>query len=248
MTPLRALLLGAIAYAVFLLATLPAAVVAPWVASLSNGQASVSGASGTVWKGSGRVRVSAPGMSFALDEVRWTFWPSRLLAGRAAVSVEAQAGALKAVAEVARSPFAWRIDDLHAQGDASALPTLFPLASAWHPSGTMVAEAAHLTWDGRNATGSASAEWREAALALSAVRPLGSWRATAQGDGRSLKIDLATLAGPLRLAGKGTLALPGRLAFSGEARAEPGRESELKPLLDLIGPRRADGAHALEAR
>ncbi len=78
--------------------------------------------------------------------------------------------------------------------------------------------------------------------------PLGSWRATAVAQDVSAKVSLATIEGPLRLAGGGTLSLPGRLEFSGEARAEPGRERDLEPLLDLLGPRRADGARALEIR
>jgi general secretion pathway protein N len=80
------------------------------------------------------------------------------------------------------------------------------------------------------------------------VRPLGSWRAEAAGEGPAIRFSLATLKGPLRLSGKGTLPVPGRLSFTGEARAEPGRERDLEPLLDLIGPRRPDGARAIEVR
>ena len=63
-----------------------------------------------------------------------------------------------------------------------------------------------------------------------------------------IKVTLATTRGPLSLAGNGTLPLPGRFTFAGEARAEPGRERELEQLLDLLGPRRADGARTLAVR
>ena len=63
-----------------------------------------------------------------------------------------------------------------------------------------------------------------------------------------MKLALSTAKGPLRLAGNGTLAVAGRLAFSGEARGEPGRERELEEVLALLGRRRADGAHAIEIR
>jgi len=52
----------------------------------------------------------------------------------------------------------------------------------------------------------------------------------------------------LRLSGKGTISPPGRLAFSGEARADAQAAKELEPLLLLLGPARADGARALEWR
>jgi hypothetical protein len=80
------------------------------------------------------------------------------------------------------------------------------------------------------------------------VRPLGSWRTEATGEGPAFRLSVATAKGPLRLSGAGKLPLPGRLAFSGEARAEPGRERDLEAILDLIGPRRADGARAIEIR
>jgi hypothetical protein len=60
-----------------------------------------------------------------------------------------------------------------------------------------------------------------------------------------VKVNLATLEGPLRLTGEGTLTPQGRLAFAGEARGEGAAAQSLEPLLDLMGPRRADGARAL---
>jgi hypothetical protein len=143
---------------------------------------------------------------------------------------------------------AWQVRDLRASGDAAALAPLLPLAAAWQPTGPVTIEAPFVAWDGERASGNASVEWRDATLALSEARPLGSWRAQASAEGTNTKITLATTKGPLRLAGSGTLAIPGRLAFAGEARADPGRERELEQLLKLLGPRRADGAHALEWR
>lgn len=248
MSPLRALLLGLAAYAVFLLATLPARMVAATAAAASGGQVTLSQATGTLWNGAAHIDIATRTVALALDEVRWSFLPARLLSGRAAFSIEARTGALQAQCEAARSPMAWQVSDLRASGDASALAALFPLAAAWQPSGAIAIEAAQFSWDGERATGNATAEWRDAALSLSDARPLGTWRAQATADGPSIKVSLATTKGPLRLTGNGTLAIPGRVAFSGEARAEPGRERELEGLLNLLGPRRADGAHALVLR
>jgi general secretion pathway protein N len=248
MRPLRLLALGAIAYAAFLVATLPAAVVAPRLAAATGGQARLANVTGTVWNGSARLSITARGLALALDEVRWRFLPSRLAAGRVAFAVEARLGSLRGEAQASRTPLAWRVDELRASGDASALAAVLPLAASWQPAGTLSLEAPSMTWDGERVAGSATAEWRDAALALSSVRPLGSWRAQANAEGAAIKFSLATLKGPLRLSGNGTAPLAGRVAFSGEARAEPGREKDLESLLALLGPRRADGAHALELR
>lgn len=248
MRPLRLLALGAAAYAAFLLATVPASVVAPRLAAATGGQARLSNAAGTIWNGSARLAITARGLALTVDDVRWQFLPLRLLAGRAAFAVQARLGNLRIQAEASRTPLSWRVDDLRAGGDASALAAVVPLAAAWQPAGTLALEAPALAWDGERATGSATAEWRDAALALSAVRPLGSWRAQASAEGAAMKFSLATIKGPLRLAGNGSAPLAGRLSFSGEARAEPGHEKDLEAVLALLGPRRADGAHALDVR
>jgi general secretion pathway protein N len=109
-------------------------------------------------------------------------------------------------------------------------------------------EAPALAWDGRTVRGNARAEWRDAGLALTDVRPLGSYRIEARGAGGPLEFSVATLQGPLSIAGRGTFAPPAALAFSGEARAEGPNAAALEPLLNLLGPRRADGARSLEWR
>ncbi|MGE0358357.1 MAG: type II secretion system protein N [Burkholderiales bacterium] len=248
MRPLRALLLGAVAYGIFLLATLPASVVASLAASATEGRIRLLEARGTAWHGSARVEASLPGATIALDELRWRWLASRLATGRVAFAIEARLGTLHAEAEAARSPTAWHLADLRAKGDGSAIAALHPLAAAWQPAGAVAIEAKALSWDGRNAGGGATLEWRDAALALSPARPLGSWRAQAVAEGPAFRIAVTTLAGPLRITGQGTLPIRGRLAFTGEASAEPARARELQGLLDLLGPRRADGAHALSIR
>ncbi|MBL0141523.1 MAG: type II secretion system protein N [Betaproteobacteria bacterium] len=248
MRPLRALLLGIAAYGVFLLATAPAGLIPARLATATGGQVTLANATGSAWDGTARATIATYGAAIVLGEVSWRFLPSRLLAGRAAFAIEARSGALQAQAEVSRSPMAWQVRDLRANGDASTVAAIFPLAATWQPGGAIAIEAEHLTWDGERATGVANAQWRDASLALSEARPLGSWRAQAQAEGASTRITLSTTKGPLLLSGSGTLVIPGRLAFSGVARAEPGRERELEGLLNLLGPRRADGAHAIEVR
>ena len=93
MNPLRALLLGAAAYGAFLVATAPASLVAAQAAAATRGQVTLADAAGTIWNGTARASISLRGPAFTLDEVRWRFLPSRLLAGRAAFAIDARAGA-----------------------------------------------------------------------------------------------------------------------------------------------------------
>lgn len=248
MGPLRLAVLGVVAYGVFLLATLPAALVAPRIGEATRGQVTLAGATGTVWNGAARATIATRGAIVAIDELRWRFLPARLAAGRLAARIEAGMGAARAQGEVSRGPLAWRVEGLRASGDASAFVPFVPLAAAWQPAGAIVVDAPDLAWDGERLAGAATAEWRDASLSLSAARPLGTWRVEATGEGQAIRVSLSTTKGPLRLSGNGTLATTGRLAFLGEARAETGREAELEALLALLGPRRADGARALELR
>jgi hypothetical protein len=63
-----------------------------------------------------------------------------------------------------------------------------------------------------------------------------------------MSLTVTTLEGPLRVTGHGTFSPPSRASFSGEARSEGDAARSLDALLDLMGPRRADGARSLELR
>lgn len=243
-----ALLLGIVAYGAFLVATVPASVVTDRLARASGGRVAFENVDGSLWNGRSRVRAVTPTSTFAIDEFEWRFMPSRLAMGEAAFAIRARQPGLEASAVAARSVGETRLRELRASGKAASFVPLFPLAAAWQPEGTVAIESEAFAFDGREARGSARIEWQDAALSLANARPLGSWRADLAGKGPGTEVTLVTVKGPLRLAGKGTLAPDGRLAFAGEARAEPGREKELEALLALIGPRRPDGAHAISVR
>jgi general secretion pathway protein N len=249
MRPVAAFALGILAYCVFLPVHIPANVVTARVESATGGRVAFTRVEGGIFAGRAAAAITQPaGGAIAVDEVRWRFLPSRLLAGRLAFDVEGRMGALGMRAEAARTPRTWQLRDLHAEGDASALSALSPLLANWQPSGAIAIASDLLAFDDGAVSGTATAQWRDAALALSDVRPLGSWHATLSADGGPARLTLATTKGPLNLAGNGTLPIPGRLAFTGEARADAGREKDLEPLLKLLGNRRPDGAVAIELR
>jgi general secretion pathway protein N len=241
-------LLGVVAYGGFLLATAPASVVTQRVSKSFAGQVEFTEASGTLWYGSTRARVVAPGGLVFVDRLDWKFLPDRLAAGRLAFNVTAAARGLEARFKAARGFSMWEFSDVAASADAAFLTAFVPWLARWRPEGALAITAPALTWDERDARGTARIEWRNAAVSLSEVRPLGSYRIEALAQGGPVKLDVATIDGALRITAKGTYTPPTRVSLSGEARGEGESAKALEPLLDLIGPRRPDGARALEIR
>lgn len=240
--------IGTAAYATFLVALMPASYVAREVEERSRGALQVHEASGTIWKGAGRATFATPAGPVAVERFAWRFLPARLFSARVGFDVEGASLGFAGRGEVARTFAAWEARDVKLSGQASGIGSFMPLLAHWRPEGTLAVEAPRLSWDEREMRGEAKLEWRAAALALSEVRPLGSYRAELRGDGGPAKVTLQTLEGALRLSGQGTVAPPSRLTFSGEARGEAAHAAKLAPLLDLMGPPRADGSRAIEWR
>lgn len=234
--------LGIAAYLVFLVALVPASFV---VSRIGGPTVEASDATGTMWNGSARATLRTPQGPVEIERIEWKFRPSRLIAGRLAFDVEAAAKGIDARARLERGFSTTELRDLHARCEAAALSLFAPLAATWQPQGAITVTSPAIAWDGVELRGEGRAEWRAAAVALSQVRPLGSYRAELRGAGGPAKVTLTTLEGPLRLAGDGTLTPQGRFVFSGEARGEGTAAPSLEPLLDLMGPRRADGTRAL---
>ena len=240
-------ILGVAAYAAFLVATVPARFVAAQLESRARGQVRVHEAHGTAWHGAARAEVAIPGGWMPLDNLAWRLLPGELLHGRIGFAVDAQASGLAAQATVARSASAW-----HAAGQANGTPAfaaaMLPLLSTWRPEGNISIRTGGFDWNDREARGDVQADWSDAALALSQVRPLGAYRATLHAEGASGKLTVTTLDGPLRVTGQGDIVFPSSFTFNGEARGQGPAAPSLDPLLDLMGPRRADGARTLAWR
>lgn len=248
MRPLTLAALGAAAYAVFLLALMPASYVASRLEASTRGGVQVHEAAGSIWSGSGRATIATPAGPLALEDLRWRFLPARLLAGRLAFAVTGRSAGFESRGELARSLSLWEARDVSIDGLAAGAASFMPLIAHWRPDGRLAASAPLLAWNDREMRGEARLEWRAAAVALSEVKPLGSYRVDLKADGAQARVTLSTLEGPLALAGQGTVSPPARLVFSGEARAQGPAATALQPLLDLLGPRRADGSRTLQWR
>jgi general secretion pathway protein N len=234
--------LGVVAYLVFLAVLMPASVLSD---RLRLEGVVLDDVRGTLWNGGARATIRLPQGAVTVESLQWRFAPSRLATGRLAYDLDATLAGLSAKAQVARGFDGSELRNLEARGDARALAVFAPLAATWQPQGPVTVTAPLLSWDGTQLRGEARAEWKDAALVLSPVRPLGTYRAELRAAGGPAKLTLTTVDGALRLTGDGTLTAPGRFAFSGEARGSGPQAQALEPLLDLFGPRRADGARAL---
>jgi general secretion pathway protein N len=238
-------LLGAAAYIAFLVATVPARFVAARILDATRGAVQLLDPAGTLWSGDARAVVATPSGTIAVDRIQWRFLPSRLAALRIAFDAKATLSGLDAALEIGRGPSTWDVRDLRAVGDVAALSALSPLVAAWRPEGRFSLAAPSFSWNDSRANGDARLEWTGAALALSEVRPLGHYLAVVHAESGPARVVVTTLDGPLRVAGQGSIAPAGRFEFSGDARAEGANAAALDPLLNLIGPRRADGSRAL---
>jgi general secretion pathway protein N len=239
--------LGIAAFAVFLVATAPASFVAAEVERRAAGQVEFLETSGTLWNGRARARVATPGGPFLVERIEWHFLPARLAAGRVAFNVDVGANGIDANASVGRGFTDWEIGALKAKVQAATLTAILPLLATWRPEGAIDVASPGITWKDGEARGSANLEWRDAAVSLTGVKPMGTYRLEARGEGGPAKVKVTTLSGPLRISAQGELSAS-RAALSGEARGEGDSAKALEPLLDLFGPRRADGARSLDIR
>lgn len=249
MRPRSMAALGVVAYFLFVAAQVPASFVAERALASTGGVVQLTGPEGTLWNGTARGTISPPrSPAMPLDRVAWRFLPSRLLAGDIAFAMHAGAGSLAAHFEAARGFSGWSLREVRASAEASALANFAPIPASWRLTGKLTLTAPRLDWDGRQLEGEAALEWRNAATALTEVTPLGSYKAQGQASRGPAKFTLATLEGPLAIQGEGQFVAPADLTFTGQARPDAAQAKALEPLLVLLGPKRPDGAHALEWR
>jgi len=241
-------LVGVPAYLVSMVLTMPATFIGARAANATGGQLRVSDAEGNLWSGSLKATLDTPGGPFALDRVTWRFMPGELVRGRVAFDVAVDSRDARGNAQLLRGFSQWEARGANARLDARALPLFYPVVAAWRPEGAVQVSSDDVRWNEREMQGNVNVEWRDASVALSDVKPLGSYRLAAQGAGDTVKVALSTLAGALRMSGQGEVKLPAGATFTGEARGEGTSATALDPLLDLMGPRRADGARAIEVR
>ncbi len=233
----------------------PAAWLAAALQTATDGKVALIDPRGTVWTGSGRLRLSGGEGSQASaalpTRLDWRARPSWSGLDLELVS----ACCTTAPVAVAVRPHWGGLQALIAPQTANATPPirlpaalLQGLGSPWNT----------LEFDGSLSLSfqGLSVEWTQGRLAvagraeliasgmssrLSTLKPMGSYRITISG-GDTTHLELSTLEGSLQLSGSGQW-VGSRLRFSGEASATPEREAALSNLLNIIG--RRNGARSI---
>ncbi|MFJ4290412.1 type II secretion system protein N [Cupriavidus sp. NPDC089707] len=245
---LRWLALGVASAAATVVAMLPAAWIAERVATQTQGRVLLADASGSLWRGSATLALSAGAGSQTATvlpgRLQWTlaFWP--LLAGTAR-AVVTHTEAMAAPVAITATPGGWTVQSGAMRLPASLLEGIGAPFNTLRPDGLMRADWSTLqgsfsgqkgNGNGNGMRGHVTLRIEQVSSAVSRLRPLGSYRAEIDWSGvGGGKLQLSTIAGPLHLEGSGTLGRQAR--FEGTAHAEPDAETQLTSLLSLLGRR-----------
>ena len=239
-------LFGAIAlYFLFLIVTAPAWLIVWALPKFAPFPITVQESYGSLWRGEfNGVNASLPtGQNLRFDTIKWQKKPWHLLRGELAASVDLAGPQLQGKGTVAKGLFGGiKLLDVTASAPASLLPIAVPALAIWSPAGTLDLSTAKFSYAGTASDGKANVTWRQAALALSPVKPLGEYGLAIDAKDGALNYQLTTVSGALQLEGKGRWAANGAPTFLGSARAQPNFAAQLADLLRLLGIPDASGS------
>jgi len=239
--------------ALFLLAAFvqaPAAWLGSWIDQATSQRWRLGGVEGTVWRG----RATVHGLDRPTHRWRtgvplhWRAIWSGLPRGQFAVQIDLDEGhgaLLTAGLE------GWAIARLDALLPVSLVAVLLPVKLGdygW--SGTVRAQGTGFgcDWARGACTGRIDLLWEQASVALIPGLVLGDYRVRITGEGEALRFDLATVRGPLQIAGAGELSAAA-MRFNGEAHAEGDSAARLDVVLRALGrPAAAPGRYLIEYR
>lgn len=238
--PLLYLAWGGLAYALALLAMLPAAWLSQAIERLSGQRLELRDTSGSAWNGSGRLYArTGAGALTDLGALSWTSFPAALLRGKLGADMTLNDAAKPIRVEVGPGSIAVR--DLALAVPGKLVAALAPPLQVFAPEGRLTIQSDNLRIEGEMVLGLATVEWRDIRLGRSSGLELGSHVARLRGAGSRVDIELGTLGGPLRLAGAGSWSARDGLGLSGTADPRPDAPAGLVPFLRGVCPAFRDG-------
>lgn len=234
---------GLIALLVSLVALIPARLA---LAVIGVPAETVSGVSGTLWRGSLR-RIALDGI--VLGPVAWQARPTRLLLGQLAAGLEATLPEGFVKTGIALSP-GGRLSFSDLEG---AAPVAWLAPAAGRDGGQLTARFERLELNGERIE-TAIGSLQVAGVVL----PIPTAGARMAPGNYAITFDAQDLApeavlsgavtdagGPLEIAGTVTLTAPRSYELSGTAKPRPEAPPELRNALQMLGPASPDGAHTL---
>jgi len=225
-------------YIVMLSVTAPATLLARMLPAQSGIQLGY--LSGTLWQGT----VDKASFLSALGQVQvrdisWELQWSYLLRGELALKLESAEAVGNLI--VARSWRSLRIAQADLALPAAELAQILPALIHWEPEGEVQLQTRGFVLQ---RSSEAVLIWRNAALNLSPLQPLGDYRLNIRNTTGQMELQLDTQQGDLKLAGVGSYTAQAGLQFQGTAQTDAAHAVDLKKLLETIGQNRGDGVHA----
>jgi general secretion pathway protein N len=234
--------LGLALYAVFLIATLPAAWVASALEHCGCGVVTLRDPQGSAWSGRARLVAVSDGARRDIMPVTWEIKPLWLLAGRLRVDLASAGGMTSLQARLELAPRSLTVSDLVLESPAALISAFYAPAALVSPEGRLRAQSARLEIGPGKIAGEASLTWSAARIGPVRQREIGDYRLDVRGVGERADLSLTTLRGDLRLAGQGSwtpTAQGGTLVARGTAGLSAAR-ADLEPVLAFLGA--ADGS------
>lgn len=229
------------------LASVPATWVDTLFAMQTAGRLRLAEAEGDVWRGSGRLvwadtgdsaerRLSLSGVALP-GRIRWQLSPLALLLGMVDASVQID-GMNQPVA------LQGTLASLRVGNGRLELPRmeLSALGSPWNtvrPAGAISVAWSNVAMSPQRFEGLVTIELRSVASALSAVRPLGSYRIEIRGEGARAQLSMSTIEGALTIQGSGQVS-PVGMGFTAQAQPASEGDERLQGLLGLLGVRQGN--------
>lgn len=246
---LLAALLGVLAALATAAAWAPASLVDLALQRASSGRIALTEATGSVWRGSGRLVFVDLASLDAAQAPASPVLPGVAVPGRLSWSLRGLPllfGLVDAQVRVDGMPEPVRVSghlrELRVDPGQLALPAvdLGRLGSPWNtirPAGSLELRWEALVFRDQGFEGRAEFDLRGVASALTPVRPLGDYRIGLNGNGGKAELVIHTLQGPLRLAGKGTWDARAGVRFDAEATADDAERQRLEAFLGMLGRR-----------
>lgn len=238
---------GGLLYLVFLAATAPASTLFWLTNRFAYPGIATSATTGTLWYGEARDLSFTPpgGQSISLDRLTWKIRPFGLALGRLPVEVEFSGAGAKGRGSLRLTSSKLDITQLDITLPAALLGSIHSGLDTFRPEGTVTLRSNEFSLHQDHYQGQCEILWHQAAFGMSPVKPVGSYQGEIRGEGEIIQFQIQTQNGPLELAGSGTWSKQAGIHFSGTAKARE-RESELTPVLRLLGKPDPSGFYALK--
>jgi hypothetical protein len=230
-------LVAGVAYVLFLVVWAPARVLGWVLPTVTDGAVQVVSADGSLWQGSGEVRVAVPQSAHdvSLGSWDWRWNPAAVFRGETSFDVRARRA--ERWGRVTWRADGMAISDLQAELPASLL-TAVPALAGYRPDGMLVIDVAQLSMSAEGRLrGQGRVRWRDVALGAIAPAAMGDSLLEFSGrDGQTMAFTVRPLRGPVEVSARGEWLQSAAVTASGEiALAETG--SPWKAWLDSVAQR-----------